>query len=165
MMILKLSVLIEFIFIIEFNAYFMNKKIIIIPIIAILGIIVVSFSSNETSEKNNILFHVTLADPDLYINGVYTEEFILEKGEYFFRFVPNGSSPKILSITLNGNTFDYSEDFDLIGTPHQTGNSEYFTWNYDGEKNIINSEMQKVSITINPNGETIGSVSVDILEN
>jgi len=165
MMILKLSVLIEFIFIIEFNAYFMNKKIIIIPIIAILGIVVVSFSSNETSEKNNILFHVTLADPDLYINGVYTKEFILEKGEYFFRFVPNGSSPKILSITLNGNTFDYSEDFDLIGTPHQTGNSEYFTWNYDGERNIINSEMQKVSITINPNGETIGSVSVDILEN
>jgi len=165
MMILKLSVLIEFIFIIEFNAYFMNKKIMIIAIIAILGIVVVSFSSNETSEKNNILFHVTLADPDLYINGVYTEEFILEKGEYFFRFVPNGSSPKILSITLNGNTFDYSEDFDLIGTPHQTGNSEYFTWNYDGEKNIINSEMQKVSITINPNGETIGSVSVDILEN
>ncbi len=108
---------------------------------------------------------MTLADPDLYINGVYTEEFILEKGEYFFRFVPNGSSPKILSITLNGNTFDYSEDFDLIGTPHQTGNSEYFTWNYDGERNIINSEMQKVSITINPNGETIGSVSVDILEN
>ena len=165
MMILKLSVLIEFIFIIEFNAYFMNKKIIIIPIIAILGIVVVGFSSNETSEKNDILFHVTLADPDLYINGVYTKEFILEKGEYFFRFVPNGSSPKILSITLNGDTFDYSEDFDLIGTPHQTGNSEYFTWNYDGEKNIINSEMQKVSITINPNGETIGSVSVDILEN
>ena len=162
MMILKISVLIEFIFIIEFNAYFMNKKIIII---AILGIIVVGFSSNETSEKNDILFHVTLADPDLYINGVYTEEFILEKGEYFFRFVPNGSSPKILSITLNGNTFDYYEDFDLIGTPHQTGNSEYFTWDYDGQKNIINSEMQKVSITINPNGETIGSVSVDILEN
>jgi hypothetical protein len=164
-MILKLSVLIEFIFIIEFNAYFMNKKIIIISIIAILGIIVVGFSSNETSEKNDILFHVTLADPDLYINGVYTEEFILEKGEYFFRFVPNGSSPKILSITLNGNTFDYSEDFDLIGTPHQAGNSEYFTWNYDGQKNIVNSEMQKVSIKINPNGETIGSVSVDILEN
>ena len=164
-MILKLSVLIEFIFIIEFNAYFMNKKIIIIPIIVILGIVVVSFSSNETNEKKNILFHITLADPDLYINGVYTEEFILEKGEYFFRFVPNGSSPKILSITLNGNTFDYSEDFDLIGTPHQTGNSEYFTWNYDGQKNIINLEMQKVSITINPNGETNGSVSVDILEN
>jgi hypothetical protein len=143
----------------------LNKKIIIIFIVVILTIVVVGFPLNETSEKNNILFHVTLADPDLYINGVYTEEFTLEKGEYFFRFVPNGSSPKILSITLNGNTFDYSEDFDLIGIPHQTGISEYFTWDYDGQKNIINSEMQKVSITINPNGETIGSVSVDILEN
>lgn len=143
----------------------LNKKIIIIPILAILAIIVIGFPSNETSEGKNILFHVTLADPNLYVNGVYTEEFILENGEYFFRFVPNGSSPKILSITLNGDTFDYSEDFHLIGTPHQTGISEYFTWNYDGQKNIINSEMQKVSITINPNGETIGSVSVDILEN
>ena len=142
----------------------MNKKIIIIPIVAIL-VIVVGFPLNETNEKNNILFHVTLANPDLYINGAYIEEFTLEKGEYFFRFVPNGSSPKILSITLNGDTFDYSEDFQLIGTPHQTGISEYFTWDYDGQKNIINLEMQKVSITINPNGETIGSVSVDILEN
>ena len=142
----------------------LNKKIIIIPIVAIL-VIVVGFPLNETNEKNNILFHVTLANPDLYINGAYIEEFTLEKGEYFFRFVPNGSSPKILSITLNGDTFDYSEDFQLIGTPHQTGISEYFTWDYDGQKNIINLEMQKVSITINPNGETIGSVSVDILEN
>ncbi|QLH03903.1 hypothetical protein C5F49_00135 [Nitrosopumilus oxyclinae] len=143
----------------------MNKKIIIIPILVILAIIVVGSPSNETNDKKNTLFHVTLADPNLYVNGVYTEEFILEKGEYYFRFVPNGSSPKILSITLNGDTFSYSEDFQLIGTQHQTGISEYFTWNYDGQKNIINSEMQKVSITINPNGETIGSVSVDILEN
>ena len=143
----------------------MNKKIIAIPTVAILAIILISFLSNETSERKNILFHVTLADPDLYINGVYTEEFTLEKNKYFFRFVPNGSSPKILSITLNGDTFDYSEDFELIGTPHQTEISEYFTWDYDGQKNIINSEMQNVSITINPNGETLGSVSVDILEN
>ena len=143
----------------------LNRKIIAIPIVAILAIILVNFSSNETSEKKNILFHVTLANPDLYINGVYTEEFILEKNEYFFRFVPNGSSPKILSITLNGDTFDYSEDFELIGTPHQTGISEYFTWDYDGQKKIINSKTQKISITINPNGQTLGSVSVDILEN
>ena len=143
----------------------LNKKIIIIPIVAILAIVLVSFSSNETSEKNNILFHITLADPNLYINDVYTEKFTLEKGEYLFRFVPNGSSPKILSIALNGDTFDYSEDFKLIGTPHQTGISEYFTWDYDGQKNIFVSEMQEFSITINPNGETTGSVSVDILEN
>ena len=143
----------------------LNKKIIIIPIVVILAIILVSFSSNETNEKSNILFHITLADPNLYVNDVYTEKFTLEKGEYLFRFVPNGSSPKILSITLNGDTFDYSEDFKLIGTPHQTGISEYFTWDYDGQKNIFISEMQEFSITINPNRETLGSVSVDILEN
>ena len=143
----------------------MNKKITIIPIIIIVIIVLVSFSSKDTNEKSNTLFHVTLADPDLYVNGVYTEVFFLEKGEYFFRFVPNGNSPEILSIKLNGNTFDFSEDFKLVGIPHQTGISEYYTWKYDGQKNISISEMQKISITINPNGKTMGSVSVDILEN
>ncbi len=143
----------------------LNKKIIMISMVVILAIVLVGFSSNETGEKTNILFHITLADPDLYVNGVYTEKFTLEKGEYLFRFVPNGSSPKILSITLSGDTFHYSEDFKLIGTPHQTGISEYFTWDYDGQKNIFVLEMQELSITINPNTETLGSVSVDILEN
>jgi len=143
----------------------LNKKIIMISMVVILAIVLVGFSSNETGEKTDILFHITLADPDLYVNGVYTEKFTLEKGKYLFRFVPNGSSPKILSITLSGDTFDYSEDFSLIGTPHQAGLSEYFTWDYDGQKNIFVSEMQELSITINPNTETLGSVSVDILEN
>ena len=142
----------------------MNKKIIIIPIIFFVVIILVNFSSDETRKEKNVLFHITLADPNLYVDGVYTEVFSLEKGEYFFRFVPNGSSPKILSITLSGDTFSFSEDFKLVGTPHQTGISEYFTWEYDGMENILISEMQEISISINPNGETIGSVSVDILE-
>ena len=137
----------------------------IIPIVIVVAIVLVNFSSDETSRKNNILFHVTLADPNLYVDGVYTEVFSLEKGEYFFRFVPNGSSPENLSITLNGNTFNFSEDFKLIGIPHQTEISEYFTWKYDGQKNILISEIQEVTITINPNGKTLGSVSVDILEN
>lgn len=142
-----------------------NKKIIIVPIVVILAIVFTSFSFEESVEKKNIQFHVTLADPELYINGEYTKTFTIEKGEYFFRFVPNGSSPKILSITLNGNSFNFSEDFKRIGTPHQTGISEYYTWDYDGEKNIMISETQEISIIINPNGETLGSVSVDILEN
>ena len=137
----------------------------IIPIVIVVAIVLVSFSSDETRQKNNILFHVTLADPNLYVDGVYTEVFSLKKGEYFFRFVPNGSSPEILSITLNGDTFNFSKDFKLIGIPHQTEISEYFTWEYDGQKNIVISEMQEVIITINPNGKTLGSVSVDILEN
>ena len=131
----------------------------------IIAIGLVSFSSDETSEKKNATFHVTLADPNLYVNGGYTDSFTIQKGDYIFRFVPNGSSPKILSIVLNGDTFDFSEDFELIGTPHQTGISEYFTWDYDGVKKISISEIQEISIVISPNGQTMGSVSVDILEN
>ncbi len=142
-----------------------KKKIILIPIIVIIGIIVINFSFDESTEKSKAVFHITLADPNLYVNGEYTEEFTIEKGEYFFRFVPNGSSPEILSIVLRGEEFDFSEDFQLVGTPHQTGISEYFTWNYDGQEKIMISETQKILISINPNGATLGSVSVDILEN
>jgi len=143
----------------------MNKKIMIIPIIVVITIVIVNLSSDGSNEENNVVFHVTLADPSLYTNGIYTETIFFEKGEYSFRFVPNGSSPEILSITLNGNALDFSEDFQLVGTSHQTGISEYFTWNYDGQKKIFISEMQEISIVINPNGKTLGSVSVYILEN
>ncbi len=143
----------------------MNKKIALITIVVIITIFVV-ISSFEPSEKNdNVVFHVTLADPDLYSNGIYINEFSINEGEYSFRFVPNGSSPEILSITLNGENFDFSEDFKLKSTSHQTGTSEYFTWKYEGQKIIWVNEMQKISIIINPNGNVIGSVSVDILEN
>lgn len=143
----------------------MNKKIVLITIVVIITIFVV-ISSFEPSEKNdNVIFHVTLADPDLYSNGIYINEFSINEGEYSFRFVPNGSSPEILSITLNGENFDFSEDFKLESTSHQTGTSEYFTWKYEGQKIIWVNEMQKISIIINPNGNVIGSVSVDILEN
>ena len=143
----------------------MNKKIIIIPVILITVIGIIGFSSDGSDEENDIIFHVTLADPNLYVNGVYADSFTIQKGDYIFRFVPNGSSPKVLSISLNGDTFDFSEDFELVGTPHQTGISEYFTWDYAGEREISISEIQEISIIINPNGETMGSVSVDILEN
>ena len=143
----------------------MNKKIIIIPVIIIVIVFAINFSSDSEVKKSNNVFHITLADPDLYTNGVYFDEFIISKGEYSFSFVPNGSSPKILSIKLNGDSFDFSEDFKLEGTSHQTGISEYYTWNYNGERNILISEEQEILISINPNGNVMGSVSVDILEN
>ena len=143
----------------------MNKKIVVIPIVMIIVIIIVNFSSDETNGKSNVIFHITRADPNLYVDGVYIDKFTIGKGEYFFRFVPNGSSPEMLSVTLNGNTFDFSEDFKLIGTSHQTGISEYFTWDYEGEENILIPEKQEISISIYPNGNVMGSVSVDILEN
>ena len=143
----------------------MKKKIISILIVVIITVFVVNFSIDSSEEKDNMIFHATLADSNLYINGVYTDTFTIDKGEYSFRFVPNGSSPEILSIILNGENFDFFEDLKLQSTSHQTGVSEYFTWNYDGQKNILISEVQQVSIIINPNGNVMGSVSVDILEN
>ena len=143
----------------------MNKKIVLIPIIMIIATFVAIFSLDPSERNSNVVFHVTLADSGLYANGVYTDTFTINEGEYSFRFVPNGSSPEILSIILNGENFDFSEDFNLESTLHQTGTSEYLTWKYVGQEIILISEMQEVFIIINPNGNVIGSVSVDILEN
>ncbi len=131
----------------------------------IITIFVVIFSVEPSEKNDNVVFHVTLADPNLYASGIYTDAFTINEGEYSFRFVPNGSSPEILSIVLNGENFDFSEDFTLESTSHQTETSEYFTWEYSGQKIIWIAEMQEISIIINPNRNVIGSVSVDILEN
>ena len=90
---------------------------------------------------------------------------ILEKGNYMFTFVPNGDSPKELEIMLKGESFEFSEIFNLKGQLHETGISEYYTWDYDGRKTFQLDTTQEVSITINPNGNVMGSVSVDIIRN
>jgi len=131
----------------------------------IFVVIMMNLSSDENGKEDDIVFHVTLADPNLYVNGIFTDELILEKGEYIFRFVPNGSSPEILSISLTNNALNFDEDFKLEGISHKTEISEYFTWKYEGEKLFSISEKQEISIAINPNGNVIGSVSVDIIEN
>ena len=143
----------------------LDKKLITIPIIVIITVFLVSLSGESSETRNHIVFHETLADPNLYTNGIYTNTFSIDEGEYSFRFVPNGSSPEILSITLNGENFDFSEDFGLVGTLHQTGISEYYTWEYVGQKTILISDIQIMSIAINPNGNVMGSTSVDIIEN
>ena len=122
-------------------------------------------SLDSSEEDDSVIFHVTLADPELYKNGKYTNTFEIEKGEYYFRFVPNGSSPEILSISLDGYSVEFSEDFRLENTLHETGISEYYTWKYLGNDQIMISEDQQVKIDINPNGNVMGSVSVSILQN
>jgi len=105
-----------------------------------------------------------LADPELYTNGVYTDEFLIDPGTYFFRFVPNGSSPEILSIKLNGQNYTFEENFELVGIPHESETAKYFTWEYNGNEKIIIDSSQEISITINPNGNVKGSVSVDLIK-
>jgi len=142
----------------------MNKKILVIPVVLIIIVLVLSF--NQVDKKNNnIVFHITLADPDLYKNGIYSNTFTVNKGNYLFKFVPNGDSPQSLTILLKGEDYDFSENFKLKGTLHQTGISEYYTWDYDGQKTISIPIQQMITIEINPNGNELGPVSVDVVEN
>ena len=142
----------------------MNKK--SIGILIILGVVIlgVSISIDSKQKDDDVVFHITLADPELYTNGIYTYNFTIESGTYFFRFVPNGSSPEILSIKLSGQNYTFIENFNLKGIPHESETSKYFTWEYEGVKNITIDSMEKVTITINPNDNVMGSVSIDIIK-
>ena len=142
----------------------MNKKSIGILIILIVAILGVSISMNSEEKDDNVVFHITLADPELYTNGVYTDKFSIDPGTYFFRFVPNGSSPEILSIKLSGQNYSFIENFNLKGIPHESETSKYFTWEYEGVKNITIDSMEEITIIINPNGNVMGSVSIDIIK-
>ena len=145
----------------------MNKKIVIIVIIPILWFIAfdwITGLSDEDEKINEDIFHITLADPELYTNGVYTDKFLIEPGTYFLRFVPNGSSPEILSIKLIGQNYAFEENFELVGIPHESETAKYFTWKYDGNEKIIIDSSQEISISINPNGNVKGSVSVDLIK-
>jgi len=142
----------------------MNKKSIGILTIVIVAILGVSISMNSEEKNDNVVFHITLADPELYTNGIYTSNFTIESGTYFFRFVPNGSSPEILSIKLSGQNYNFIENFNLKGIPHESETSKYFTWEYEGVKNITIDSMEEITITINPNDNVMGSVSIDIIK-
>jgi hypothetical protein len=142
----------------------MKKK--SIGILIILGVVIlgVSLSMDFEEKEDNVVFHITLADPELYTNGIYTNNFTIESGTYFFRFVPNGSSPEILSIKLSSQNYSFIENFNLKGIPHESETSKYFTWEYQGEKNVTIDSMQEITIVINSNGNVMGSVSVDIIK-
>ena len=145
----------------------MIKKISIVLVMIIVGFVafdwIIGFSDGK-EKTNNVVFHITLANPELYNNGVYTEKFSIDPGTYFFRFVPNGSSPEILSIKLTSQNYEFREKFNLISIPHESETAKYFTWMYEGNKIITIDSFQEISISINPNGNVNGSVSVDLIK-
>jgi len=141
-----------------------KKFFIIIPII-VATFVWIAFSDQSEPEPIDTVFKITLADPALYeYDRVFMDSIDVKKGNYQFRFVPNGDSPKILSITLQSNSFFFSEDFQLEGTLHETGISEYYTWDYLGEKEIQVPSDQILEIKIDPNGNLLGPVSVELLK-
>jgi len=143
-----------------------KSKIGISIVIVVGGLIVLGVFSSadvQTENEQNDVFHVTLADPKIYENGVYTETFEIKKGTYKFEFVPNGDSPQNLKISLEGESVNLVEHFILKGTPHETGISTYYTWEYSGNNVILIPEDQIVKISIDPNGNLLGAITVDII--
>ena len=141
------------------------KKITVGVIIAavLIGLIIYLRISNDFPDGGtDFVFHVRLADPEMYKNGIYQETFDLPPGEFRFKFIANGDSPKNLSISMKGEEFSFYEDFELKGTAYTTSISEYFTWDYLGEKKIEISNWKSLEVSIDPNGNLQGPVSVMI---
>ncbi len=68
----------------------------------------------DSADKNHLsIFHVTLADPAMYQNGVFTDSFEIQEGSYYFAFVPNGDSPKTIAISIQGSNYYSMERFVL----------------------------------------------------
>tara|TARA_B100000408_G_scaffold11662_1_gene8280 strand:+ start:272 stop:514 length:243 start_codon:yes stop_codon:yes gene_type:complete len=79
-----------------------------------------------------------------------------------------GDSPEFIKISL-GNVF--SEMFILEGTLIDTGISEYYTWDYTGNKNFEislnqcpNQETCDYDIIVERYGNLKGSVSISLLQ-
>ena len=136
----------------------------IIYVVAIVVVAIAIGLSLEPNSKKTVNYHVTIADPKLYTNGIFTDSFAIQKGTYQFSFVPSGDSPETLSIALKGTTFSFAKDFQLNGTLHYTGISAYYTWEYLGKKEVQVPEDQPLQIVINPHGNLLGSVSVDLIK-
>ena len=66
----------------------MRNSLGIFIVIAISVVISVGiWASIPVLPEVNTVFHVTLADPKLYEDGVYSNTFKIKKGAYVFRFV------------------------------------------------------------------------------
>jgi hypothetical protein len=142
-----------------------KKKLIIGIVIAITIVATVGSSSfSGTKSQHEKIYHVMLADPRLYHDGVFSDTFAVKKGMYQFGFVPNGDSPEVLTIILKGSSFSFSEDFKLEGTAHDTGISKYYTWKYNGQDTIDVLDDQELQISVNPHGNVLGPVSVYLIK-
>ena len=107
----------------------------------------------------------------------YRDSVLLEKGEYMFRFVANGDSPEVLTVRIETSDYfttfrGFEETFTLKGMPHESETSLYYTWSYDGLKRFLikqgdmgdGRDSGSFAIRINPNGNLMGPVSVDLIK-
>lgn len=114
------------------------------------------------SPEQGYVFHARLWEKE-YVDGIYERTFEIAAGAYEFKFVPGGGdSPRVLSISMEGESFSFADDFELDSTLHKSPISEWHTWSYEGQKTFEVPDGQSVDITIDPNGDVVGTVSVMI---
>lgn len=130
---------------------------------AVAALFVINMVASDTtgSARQDFVFHALLWEEE-YVDGIHERTFDIAAGTYTFRFIPNGDSPRVLSISMEGESFSFADDFALDGTLHKSPISEYYTWDYQGQKTFEVPDGQSVDITIDPNGNVIGTVSVMI---
>ncbi len=149
----------------------MKKSNLAIIGLAVVVIAVVVFSSpKDNVQDSDYAYHLNLSESKYGETGVYEESFEIGDMscqrfcEYKFRFVPNGDSPQTLSISMSGDSISFSEYFELVGTSVETDISQYYTWDYAGQKIFQVSGLEKVKIIIDPLENTKGTVSVYIIK-
>lgn len=143
----------------------MVKRFLVTIPVAAAAALVMFLGMTGGEEKEEAAFHVTLASPSQYAGGVYTGVFSAAPGTYSLSFVPNGDSPKTLAISIAGADIAFSEEYTLNGILHDTGISQYYTWEYQGHNTLSVPLGQQLTITIDPRGETLGPVSVSLIKN
>ena len=142
----------------------------IIGLAAVVIAVVVFSSPKDNVQDSDHVYHVNLSEAKYGEIGVYEELFEIGDVDcqrfcdYNFRFVPNGDSPQTLSVSIYGDNISFFEDFELVGTLVETDISQYYTWDYDGQKIFQVSGLEKIKIVIDPHGNTEGTVSVYIIQ-
>ena len=138
----------------------------LVGLAAVVITVVVLSSPKDNVQDSDYTYHVNLSESKYGEFGVYEELFEIGDVDcqrfcdYNFRFVPNGDSPQTLSVSISGYNTSFSEDFQLVGTLVETDISQYYTWDYDGQKIFQVSGLEKIKIVIDPHGNTKGTVSV-----
>ena len=159
----------------------MSKKPIVGGIIlaAIIGVVFVGAQINPDNpenekDSNSEVWSTRIAGPafDDTWNHKYSPITLERKIPYEFDFVPMGDSPERLKISVvwsGQGVHVFSEMFILEGTLVDTGISEYYTWDYTGNKDFEisyeqcpNQKTCNYDIIVERYGNLKGSVTISL---
>jgi hypothetical protein len=159
-----------------------SKKPIIGGIIlaAIICVVFVGAQINPDNPENGGVWSIRMASPEWNDRPILMASLPnLEEGTYKLGFVPMGDSPDKIRIDIKVRSDSsiggsdsvtiwellFSEIFVLKGIPVDTGISEYYTWEYVGQKYVYIPEVEgevNYEIRIERSGNLKGSVTISL---